>query len=65
MPYAIFLREQAVGADGRLDGRVVWARDLGPRDTLLREEFGTRRWYRYKPGGSLDDPAEFIPVGPR
>jgi 4-amino-4-deoxy-L-arabinose transferase-like glycosyltransferase len=62
MPYAMFLREQEVGTDGRLGGRVVWARDLGPRNSLLREEFGARRWYRYKPGRSLDDGAEFIPV---
>jgi hypothetical protein len=35
--------------DGRLGGPVVWARDLGPRDTLLKARFGNRRWYRYVP----------------
>jgi hypothetical protein len=62
MPYGVFLREQTVTADGRLGGPVVWARDLGPRDTLLRGELGTRRWYRYRPGRSLDDTASFLPL---
>ena len=62
MPYALFLREQQVGPDGRLAGNVVWARDFGARDSLLRQEFGGRRWYRYKPGRSLEDAAEFVPV---
>jgi len=65
MPYAMFLREQKVGADGRLVGDVVWARDLGPRDTLLRAEFGGRGWYRYRPGESLEEPAIFVPVAHR
>jgi 4-amino-4-deoxy-L-arabinose transferase-like glycosyltransferase len=65
MPYALFLREQEVRSDGRLGGRVVWARDLGRRDTLLRDEFGARRWYRYRPGRSLDDAATFVPVDHR
>jgi 4-amino-4-deoxy-L-arabinose transferase-like glycosyltransferase len=62
MPYAMFLREQQVGRDGRLGGDVIWARTLGPRDSLLRGEFPGRRWYLYKPGRSLADPAEFVPV---
>ena len=62
MPYALFLRDQRVGRDGRLGGSVVWARDLGPRDTLLRPEFGSRRWYLYKPARSLQGKAEFIPL---
>jgi hypothetical protein len=62
MPYAVFLREQAVARDGRLAGEVVWARDLGSRDTLLRAEFGERAWYLYRPGRSLDDRATFIPM---
>jgi hypothetical protein len=60
MPYGVFLREQTVGRDGRLAGEVVWARDLGARDTLLRSEFGSRRWYLYKPARSLEGRAEFI-----
>ena len=62
MPFAMFLREQEVSADGRLAGKVVWARDLGARDSLLRQEFGGRQWYLYKPGRSLEDVAEFVPV---
>jgi hypothetical protein len=62
MPYAMFLREQHVGRDGRLAGNVIWARTLGPRDTLLRDEFGARRWYLYRPGRSLADAAEFVPI---
>jgi hypothetical protein len=62
MPYAMFLREQRVGRDGRLAGGVIWARTLGPRDSLMRAEFGGRRWYLYKPGRSLEEAAEFVPV---
>lgn len=62
MPYAMFLREQTVQRDGRLGGRVVWARDLGARNTLLRAEFGRRSWFLYRPGRSLDDAASFIPL---
>lgn len=62
MPYAMFLREQHVSRDGQLDGDVVWARDLGPRDTLLAAQFGERRWYRYVPGRSLDDAGRFVRI---
>ena len=62
MPYAMFLREQVVDRSGRLGGRVVWARTLGARDTLLLPEFGARRWYLYRPGRSLDDAAAFVPL---
>jgi 4-amino-4-deoxy-L-arabinose transferase-like glycosyltransferase len=62
MPYAMFLREQQISRDGRLTGDVVWARTLGPRDSLLRGAFGQRRWYVYKPGRWLDDGAEFVPL---
>lgn len=60
MPYAMFLREQRVARDGRLDGDVVWARDLGQRDSLLAAQFGGRRWYRYLPGRSPDDAGRFV-----
>jgi hypothetical protein len=63
MPYGVFLREQHVGADGRLDGDVVWARDLGARDTVLRSELGSRQWYLYKPGRSANDAATLMPYG--
>jgi hypothetical protein len=49
MPYAAFLAYEGVGDDGRLGGQVVFARDMGPRNELLRERFGDRTWYRYVP----------------
>jgi hypothetical protein len=49
MPYAAFLAYQGVGAEGRLAGNVVFARDMGARNELLRERFGDRTWYRYRP----------------
>jgi hypothetical protein len=41
-----FLPRNATDRDGRLSGDVVYARDFGARNALLRERFGTRRWYR-------------------
>jgi hypothetical protein len=49
MPYAAFLAFEGVGDDGRLGGQVVFARDMGARNELLRERFGDRAWYRYVP----------------
>lgn len=60
MPFAMFLATQQVSGDGRPDGAVVWARDLGARDTLLLPEFGRRSWYRYVPGRSAEDDAKFV-----
>lgn len=62
MPYAMFLREQTVTRDGRLDGAVIYARDLGARDTLLRAEYGARAWYRYRPARELGGAAQFDPM---
>jgi hypothetical protein len=53
--YPIFLARQHVNRDGRIGGDIVFARDLGARDTLLRRSFGSRTWYRYRPGRSVDD----------
>ena len=44
--YARYLPRNATDADGRLSGDVVYARDFGPRNALLRERFGGRTWYR-------------------
>ena len=55
MPYAMFLARQEIGADGRVGGNVVFARDLGARNALLRERFGNRTWYRYRPTQGLED----------
>ena len=62
MPYAMFLATQHVSGDGRLGGDVVWARDLGARDSVLAAEYPRRRVLRYRPGRSPTDSAAFIPV---
>ena len=62
MPYALFLAEQRVAADGRIGGDVVFARDLGPRNELLRARFGDRTWYSYRPSAGLSDTSlAFVP----
>jgi hypothetical protein len=42
---ARFLPLQHLDASGRLDGDVVYARDFGERNGLLRERFRGRAWY--------------------
>jgi hypothetical protein len=46
---------------GRVGGAVVWARDLGARDTLLVARFGNRRWYRYV-ADAPDPRARFVAI---
>jgi hypothetical protein len=55
MPYALFLAHQTLDSTGRIGGDVVFARDLGARNALLRERFGDRSWYRYRPPADLSD----------
>lgn len=50
-----FLPLDRVERDGRVGGDVVFVRDLGARNELLRGEFGDRTWYRYRPRRSPDD----------
>jgi hypothetical protein len=65
MPYALFLAQQRIDANGRIGGDVVFARDFGARDELLRARFGDRAWYRYRPPTSLSDTAlAFVPYSP-
>jgi hypothetical protein len=65
MPYALFLANQTVDSDGRIGGDVVFARDLGSRNDLLRARFGDRTWYRYRPPMSLGDTSiAFVPYAP-
>ena len=44
--YARYLPRNVTDAGGRLGGDVVYARDFGRRNALLRERFGARAWYR-------------------
>jgi hypothetical protein len=60
-PFAPFLAYQTLEND-RVGGPVVFARDLGPRNELLRSRFANRTWYRYRPPtGLTDSAAVFIP----
>ena len=59
IPHAMFLREQQVDAQGHLAGPVIFARDFGARDTLLRAEYSRRRWYRYRPSDYANEPGRF------
>lgn len=62
IPYPPFLALHRIGEDGRVYGDVIFARDLGARNELLRARFGTRRWYHYRPPASLADTANpFVP----
>jgi hypothetical protein len=36
--------------NGNLDGEIVWARDLGPRNDALFRRYADRKFYRYVPG---------------
>ena len=44
--YVRYLPRNATNRDGRLSGDVVYARDFGSRNAVLRERFGARSWYR-------------------
>lgn len=62
MPYPPFLPLHMLDSDGHIAGNVIFARDLGARNELLRGRFPQRRWYRYRPGRSADDTANvFVP----
>ena len=53
--YPPFLARQHVGSDGRVGGNVVFARDLGERNQVLRDRFGDRSWYAYRLARDLGD----------
>ena len=46
MPFGVGLLLEPIGPDGRLDGDVIYAADLGDRNEALRARFGDRKWYR-------------------
>jgi hypothetical protein len=61
--YPIFLAHQRVGSDGRVAGNVIFVRDLGERNQLLRTRFGNRVWYSYRVPHGLDDTTRvFLPL---
>jgi len=61
MPYAPFLALARFDRDGAVGGPVVFARDFGPRNEVLRARFPDRTWFRYRPGrGSPDDSAAIV-----
>jgi 4-amino-4-deoxy-L-arabinose transferase-like glycosyltransferase len=62
MSYSLFLMEQQIDRDGRIGGDVVFARDFGPRDTILAPRFGDRTWYRYVPAPTPGGTPRFVPI---
>lgn len=46
VPFGPALPLEPIGADGRIDGDVVYVTDLGERNVVLRARFGDRTWYR-------------------
>lgn len=66
MPYALFLSQQEVEPDGRIGGNIVFARDFGERNELLRARYGDRTWYRYRAASdSGKAPATFVRIETR
>lgn len=66
LAYSLFLAHQRVGPDGRVGGGVVFVRDLGERNELLRQRFADRTWLRYRLARSLDDTTvAFVPYWSR
>jgi hypothetical protein len=59
-PYAPFLVLARFNPDGSVGGPVVFARDLGPRNELLRARLPDRTWFRYRPRRSLEDTTTVI-----
>lgn len=60
-PYAPFLALARFDRGGALGGPVVFARDLGPRNQLLRARFPDRTWFRYQARASLGDTSAIVP----
>jgi hypothetical protein len=63
MPYALFLSHQEIEPDGSIGGNVVFVRDFGSRNELLRARYGDRTWYRYRAASEHGDaPATFVRI---
>jgi hypothetical protein len=57
-----FLANARFDRDGKLAGRVVYARDFGAPNARLLGRFGDRTWYRYRPPtGPNDHQPVFVP----
>ncbi len=48
MPFGMFLSHERFDANGALSGPVVFAIDDGPRNELLRDRFGDRKWFNLR-----------------
>lgn len=46
VPFGPALPLQTINRDGRLDGDIIFAADLGDRNEMLRARFADRAWYR-------------------
>jgi hypothetical protein len=56
-PFGPALPHEPIGADGRLNGDVIFAADLSTHNEALRPRFGNRAWYRFavvNRGGRLE-----------
>ena len=60
-PYAPFLALARFDPEGAIGGSAVFARDLGPRNAVLRARFPDRTWFRYRPRASEADTAAIVP----
>jgi hypothetical protein len=61
-PLDWFLANARFDREGRLAGRVVYARDFGAENHKLLSRFGDRTWYRYRPRTGPDDQGPvFVP----
>lgn len=55
VPLDRFLASARFDRNGRLAGRVVYARDFGAANQKLLGRFGERTWYRFRPRTGPDD----------
>jgi len=60
-PYAPFLALARFDRDGAIGGPVIFVRDLGPRNEVLRARFAGRTWFRYRPRARPDDTTAIVP----
>jgi hypothetical protein len=65
VPLDRFLANARFDRNGRLAGRVVYARDFGAANQKLLARFAERTWYRYRPrSGPEDGGPLFVPYRP-